>query len=73
MRRYEIQRKSRAPKPWPWERLFLRELPTRGPGSVIAPRYPGGPFQRLRDHVRNMKPGEIIHLGVSARVRVVNR
>ncbi|KKK50639.1 hypothetical protein LCGC14_3122990 [marine sediment metagenome] len=72
MRRiYEIQRR-RGPKPWPWERFYLKELPKRGPGCVVAPNESGGPWLRIRAYLQQMKPGEMLYR-CRDRIRVVER
>ncbi len=67
---YQIQRMQRGPKPWPWERFYLKELPKRGPGCVVA--VGPGRFVRIRAYLQQMKPDEILYR-CRDRIRVVEQ
>ena len=72
MRRIYQQQCRRGPKPWRWERFYLRDLPKRGPGSVVAPNHVGGPFIKRRAAMLAMRPGELLYTW-RCRFRVVER
>ena len=59
MKRIYEQQCRRGPKPYPWERFYLKDLPKRGPGSVIAVGV--GQFISRRTYMLNMEPGDIYY------------
>ncbi len=70
MRRIYQRQCRRGPKPYPWERFWLRDLPRQGPGAVVAPSVEGGPWLKIRAYFLAMRPGEILY-AARCRYRVV--